>query len=398
MGWDAKRDRWNGFEAEEYDGVVNEYRALEELKKIENSGHNGQQDPDVGDAENASHSLVAAPEERYQEESDMGRNQSNSTRQLRIREDTAKYLINLDLDSARYDPKTRSMVDGGAMEDQSSKLVQEEGFVRGSGEAGEFARAQRYAWEVQEGLIIPGSNESRDGRENFPSNSIAQMHLQANPTEGEYLRRQAIETANKRKSEHKKALHEKYGTDPKASTAIPLLTGVTENEQYVEYDDDGEIKNAKIDIKQSQYEENILVGNHTRVWGSFWEDFRWGFACCQQMEKRSYCTGQKGIEAKIEANDFAILESRMLQNGAHHAHPSEEPFEDQESSARGSVGQRGGPDEDRARKRTWEPKKRTLEEMRSGIDEKELDEWRKKRAMGDDPMSKFLGSDEVAPV
>jgi hypothetical protein len=28
---------------------------------------------------------------------------------LRIREDTAKYLLNLDVDSAHYDPKTRSM-------------------------------------------------------------------------------------------------------------------------------------------------------------------------------------------------------------------------------------------------------------------------------------------------
>lgn len=30
-------------------------------------------------------------------------------RNLRIREDTAKYLLNLDVDSAHYDPKTRSM-------------------------------------------------------------------------------------------------------------------------------------------------------------------------------------------------------------------------------------------------------------------------------------------------
>ena len=32
-----------------------------------------------------------------------------TTRNLRIREDTAKYLRNLDPDSAYYDPKTRAM-------------------------------------------------------------------------------------------------------------------------------------------------------------------------------------------------------------------------------------------------------------------------------------------------
>jgi pre-mRNA-processing factor SLU7 len=31
------------------------------------------------------------------------------SRNLRIREDTAKYLLNLDVNSAYYDPKTRSM-------------------------------------------------------------------------------------------------------------------------------------------------------------------------------------------------------------------------------------------------------------------------------------------------
>jgi hypothetical protein len=34
---------------------------------------------------------------------------SGSVRNLRIREDTAKYLLNLDPDSAHYDPKSRSM-------------------------------------------------------------------------------------------------------------------------------------------------------------------------------------------------------------------------------------------------------------------------------------------------
>lgn len=34
---------------------------------------------------------------------------TGSVRNLRIREDTAKYLLNLDTNSAHYDPKSRSM-------------------------------------------------------------------------------------------------------------------------------------------------------------------------------------------------------------------------------------------------------------------------------------------------
>ena len=34
-----------------------------------------------------------------------------TTRNLRIREDTAKYLLNLEANSAHYDPKSRSMLE-----------------------------------------------------------------------------------------------------------------------------------------------------------------------------------------------------------------------------------------------------------------------------------------------
>lgn len=37
--------------------------------------------------------------------------QQTTSRNLRIREDTAKYLFNLDVDSAFYDPKSRSLRD-----------------------------------------------------------------------------------------------------------------------------------------------------------------------------------------------------------------------------------------------------------------------------------------------
>ena len=55
-----------------------------------------------------------ADEEKYADQADMPGTKFDSktrttVRNLRIREDTAKYLYNLDPNSAYYDPKTRSM-------------------------------------------------------------------------------------------------------------------------------------------------------------------------------------------------------------------------------------------------------------------------------------------------
>lgn len=180
MGWDAKRDRWNGYDASEYQNIVNEYEEMEAIKKAAKEGADLKKlMEDDGDNDNE--------DIRYTEESDMGRQQNTATRNLRIREDTAKYLLNLDLDSAKYDPKTRRMVDMGAQEDQASALVAEENFIRASGDAAEFEKAQKYAWESQEKGSTP-------------------IHLQANPTSGEFLRKKEKEESEKKREASRKAL------------------------------------------------------------------------------------------------------------------------------------------------------------------------------------------------
>jgi len=52
------------------------------------------------------------------------------------------------------------------------------------------------------------------------------------------------------------------------------------------------------EIIRSRYEEDVYLNNHTSVWGSYWEAGAWGFACCRQLVKVSYCTGAKGIAVR----------------------------------------------------------------------------------------------------
>ncbi|KAH6982330.1 Pre-mRNA splicing Prp18-interacting factor-domain-containing protein [Ilyonectria sp. MPI-CAGE-AT-0026] len=341
MGWDAKRDRWNGYDAKEYRNVVDEYNQMEDLRKQTKAAKGSDEEEDDGD--------------KYAEENDMSKHQSTATRQLRIREDTAKYLLNLDLESAKYDPKTRTLVNGGATADKAADLFAEEGFMRGSGQAGDFEQAQRYAWEAQE--------QSGD----------TSQHLQANPTAGEFYRKKEREEAEANRVEKERLLLEKYGSDGQKEMPAALRNmAITESETFVEYDEAGLVKGAPRKEAKSKYAEDVLINNHTSVWGSWWTGFKWGYSCCHSFVKNSYCTGEDGKEAWEAAERQRSGANLVTDN------PEDEADEvDQDEPADAKA------------------KKRTREEMMNGVTEEEMDEYRRKRTVTADPMAKLLGKDEL---
>ncbi|KAI0476202.1 putative mRNA splicing protein [Xylariaceae sp. FL0804] len=368
LGWDAKRDRWNGYDPKEYRHVVDRYNQMEDLRtQLAGKGTGmgtgtGDGDRDVADEGDEGDDADAG--EKYAEEMDMGKHQSTATRQLRIREDTAKYLLNLDLESAKYDPKTRTIVDAGATAatDRAAQLFAEEGFLRASGDAAEFERAQRYAWEAQEAAGDTG------------------QHLQANPTAGEFSRRREREDAEGQREARRRALLDRYGADERAMTmpqALRDLAAAENSEQFVEYDEAGLVKGAPAAVAKSKYAEDVHVNNHTSVWGSWWFDFRWGYACCHSFIKNSYCTGEEGRtaweDAERQRTGTLLIEDAPAEEGVPNGESDEVPAQPAAPA-----------------------KKRTIEEMMGGISEAEMDAYRRKRTAADDPMAKFLGKDELA--
>jgi pre-mRNA-processing factor SLU7 len=352
LGYDAKRDRWNGYDADEYQRIIDEYNEVEAMKKLAQAKEDGQvEDGDI-----------------YEAEADMGRQQSTSTRNLRLREDKAKYLMDLDPDSAKYDPKTRSMVDAGG--GGSSGHDADDGFLRQGDETEEFEKAQRYAWETQ-------------GR-----GDASKIHLQANPTAAMLAIKKEKEESQARQEAQKKALLEKYGGQDTVRSP-PVHTRVTANESFVEYDESGGIKGAPKVKPKSKYPEDVFINNHTSVWGSWWKDFKWGYACCHSTVKNSYCTGEEGKAAYDEA------EQRRL---------GEEQQDDDVDMPQTAVGETSDRKADVAGDWSRKPEsgvkggergKRTLDMMRDGVTEEEMEEYRKKRAFASDPMAAHLGKDEV---
>ena len=54
---------------------------------------------------------------------------------------------------------------------------------------------------------------------------------------------------------------------------------------------------------------NLRAANnaaHAQVWGSFWHNGQWGYACCCQHVRNSYCTGATGTVAFTVILDASV--------------------------------------------------------------------------------------------
>lgn len=408
LGWDAKRDRWNGYDSREYDAVVQEYEDMETLRQTAaKSKTPGEQQESTG--EDGEPSTTEDDTARYAEETDMGRSQPTSTRQLRLREDTAKYLLDLNLDSAKYDPKTRTMdIDASAL--QPTQTGEFDGFIRptsSSGDAAAFERAQRYAWETQEGNAPTYNRDSGD------NSAARKLHLQANPTEGELLMKKKTTEDAERKAAHRKALIEKYGeaalaslpspsdptNAPSHSNSKPKPKPVpTSSTAYVEYDRFGQPKlpsGALKPVARSKYPEDILTNNHTSVWGSHWDNFTWGYACCHSTVRNSYCTGEEGKQAFHEAEGMRTGEILVAKDtvGAEEAQKLRQEQEGEDIQER-----KDGENADTTRNGEGDSKprssKRAFAEVQGGVTEEEMEAYKRNKMAADDPMRHFVGLED----
>lgn len=230
-----------------------------------------------------------------------------TARNLRIREDTAKYLRNLDPNSAYYDPKSRSMRDNPNPEiAASASEFAGDNFARTNGDAISLAETQLFAWDAAEKGV--------------------EIHPQANPSQAELLKKQFKSKATELQLERKKAVLDKYGgaehldgtgglaaAKPKESDDEKLDRKIRFGVQMTaeEYSRDGRlVKSSGVEVKQrpiaSKYEEDIFQNGHTTVWGSYFHRgaYLWGYADDHSLMKNSYCTGENGRIANDEAYEM----------------------------------------------------------------------------------------------
>ncbi len=324
LSYDGKRDRWNGIDINWHQQKIqDEHKRLAEAKKVikakkldEEAMAEEQAEAEaqaIAESTDATGTVEAEPsgsnekskskkptkpdsdddeedeEYKYTDSMDMpgqhvDSKQRISVRNLRIREDTAKYLLNLDAESAYYDPKSRSMrADpfAGTNKDRSQVPYFGDNFVRYSGDAKDFARSQIFAWEASEKGVS--------------------IHTQADPTKLELLNKEFHEKKNQFVKTVQEQLIERYGGEEHLNSIPRELVVEAQTEQYVEYNRFGKvIKGDQRATVKSKYVEDTYENEHTSIWGSYWRDHRWGYACCHSLLRNSYCTGMIVEEKEIE--------------------------------------------------------------------------------------------------
>ncbi|KAL6583721.1 hypothetical protein OROMI_003010 [Orobanche minor] len=229
LSYDGKRDRWNGYDkqASWYD-ARDEARSKilkdQQLQKLEEKNNNENKEGGVSDDEEDE---ATVDEAKVDESKQMdfakvetrvrttGGGSTGTVRNLRIREDTAKYLLNLDVNSAHYDPKTRSMRE----DPPNEKFYAGDNQNRVSGQALEFKQLNVHAWEA----FDKGHDD---------------VHVQAAPSQAELLYKNSKE---KLKSHTKDKIEEKYGNAAAADEVLPRELLLGQREREVEYDRAGRI-------------------------------------------------------------------------------------------------------------------------------------------------------------
>jgi len=234
QSFEGKRDLWNGYDNREYVKQMEEFEKLEEARKAlreKKKEEDAAKEDGLSDDEDKYEYEPDTPGQGYDEKT------RTSTRNLRIREDIAKYLLT-SKNASHYDPKSRSMrelPDGTEDVDDPKLKTGNMQFHRPRGEAEKFDELQKFAWQ----------SEKMGG----------EIHLQANPTEGELKHRKAQEEAEKKRKQIHASVLEKYGGAE--HLAAPPKELLKSTEQFVEYSKSGEvIKGSEEPKAKSKYTED----------------------------------------------------------------------------------------------------------------------------------------------
>ncbi|CAF99162.1 unnamed protein product, partial [Tetraodon nigroviridis] len=266
-------------------------------------------------------------------------------------------------------------------------------FVRYTGDTITMAQTQLFAWEAYE----RGSD----------------VHLQADPTKLELLHKSFKVKKEEFKEQQGDSILKRYGGEEHLNAPQRELL-LAQTEDYVEYSRHGAVlKGQEKAVARSKYEEDVLINNHTCIWGSYWKDGRWGYKCCHSMVKQSYCTGETGVQIvserpqdvglyfsalePFELIDKMVKEKKKKKTKKNKKHASDSSDSESEEKKKEKLKTALEAEDKRVKQvealMQLDERKRpynSLGQVKAPTEE-EMEAFRMKRCRPDDPMASFLG-------
>lgn len=222
--------------------------------------------------------------------------------------------------------------------------------------------------------------------------------MQAAPSQAELLYKNYKVIKEKLKSRLKDTIAEKYG-NAASEEEIPRELLLGQSERQVEYDRAGRIiQGVESFLPRSKYEEDVYINNHTSVWGSWWKDHQWGYKCCKQTIKNSYCTGAAGIEAAEAAAD--LMKANVARKAA--SEDMRAPAEEKNLATWGTdvpdnlnldqkqLAEARRKEDERKKEEKDERKRKYNVRWNDEVTAEEMEAYRIKKIHHDDPMKDFL--------
>ena len=200
-----------------------------------------------------------------------------TSKSLHVGADYSKYLINLALNSAYYDGKSRSMRENpnpGSMDIHSFKG---DNYVRTTGDTLKLIELENFI------------RDANDKNKDLNLNNVAM------PSQAELFHKYLNNTKDRFRSNVLQKIISKYGGEEHLQVPEDILKENFDADEYID-NTDGHNKKKILMIK-SVYPEDVQINGHTSVWGSYYHDkFGWGFKCCLSFDRSSTCKGEAGLK------------------------------------------------------------------------------------------------------
>ena len=292
LTFEAKMDRWNGYEPEMYNKeVIPEWNKLEEERvklraqqqeeEIKNKAKEPKNEIDemMSDSDLEEDSADEVQDKEIDPNStDLMKNPRVKTlnKNLRSRQETVKYIQNIWDNNAHYDGKSR------AMRTNPNEEVSEEKLYKGD-------NARIYSGQFLD--LMDQDNFTKEAKDK----GEVELNSVAMPSQAELAFKHFKEKKTQLMTEKQKELYEKYGGQEHAE--IPDDIKKKALEEHYELIEKAK-KAIRVDLqKKSKYAEDICQKGHTQVWGSFWhQHFGWGYKCWYSFNKTGNWRGEIGIK------------------------------------------------------------------------------------------------------